>query len=93
MVDGMTRKITISLPDDVAERLAQEGNVSAYVTESVRRRLESESFRAALRARGFDITDEGVAAAGEELDRLRASITPELERRAAEIRASFSRTR
>jgi predicted transcriptional regulator len=88
----MTRKITISLPDDVAERLAQQSNVSAYVTESVRRRLESESLREALVARGFNITDEGVAAAGLELARLRASFTPELEQRAADIRASVGRS-
>lgn len=89
----MTRKIAISVPDDVAERLARESNVSAYVTESVRRRMESESLREALVAHGFAITDEGVAAAGDELDRLRATITPEMERRAAEIRASFGRPR
>jgi hypothetical protein len=88
----MTRKITISLPDDVAERLARESNVSAYVTDSVRRRMQSESFREALRARGFEITDEDMTRAGEELDALHASITPELERRAAEIRATFRRS-
>jgi hypothetical protein len=93
MVGGMTRKIAISVPDDVAERLARESNISAYVTESVRRRMEGESLRAALRARGFNITDDGVAGVGEELERVRASITPELERRAAEIRASLRRRR
>jgi hypothetical protein len=54
--------------------------------------MERDSLREALRARGFEVTAEGVAAAGAELDRLRASFTPELERRAAEIRASVGRT-
>jgi len=54
--------------------------------------VEHQSWRDALTAR-FEITDEGLAAAGEELDRLRASITPELERRAAEIREMIGRPR
>jgi hypothetical protein len=53
--------------------------------------VEAQSLREALAARGFEITDEAVAAAGEELDRLRASFTPELERRAAEIREMIGR--
>jgi hypothetical protein len=32
----MTAKISISLPDDAAERLSQQPNVSAYVTEALR---------------------------------------------------------
>ena len=35
----MTKKIAISIPDDVAEKLGEIDNVSAYVTEAVRRRM------------------------------------------------------
>jgi hypothetical protein len=59
----MTKKITISIPDDVAERLAAGDveNVSAYITEAVRRRIEVEQTRDFLRARGINVTEEGVA--------------------------------
>jgi transposase-like protein len=81
----MTKKLAVSVPDDVAERLARETNVSAYVTEAVRQRMRSEQTREMLRSLGFKITDEGVARAGEEFRRLRESITPELRAEAAEL--------
>jgi hypothetical protein len=58
----MTKKITISIPDDVAERLAAGDveNVSAYITEAVRRRIVVENTRDFLRARGINVTEEGV---------------------------------
>jgi hypothetical protein len=58
----MTKKIAISIPDDVAERLAAGDieNVSAYITEAVRRRIVVESTRDFLRAHGVNVTDEGV---------------------------------
>jgi hypothetical protein len=84
---GMTRKLAISVPDDVAERLDREGNVSAFIVESVRRRMRAESVRQTLTDAGFTLTDEGIAAAGRHLDELRAAITPEVRQKAAEIRA------
>src|SRR5689334_23302056 len=39
---GMTKKIAISVPDDVAARLEREPNVSAFVTEAVRTRMDAE---------------------------------------------------
>jgi hypothetical protein len=83
----MTKKIAISVPDDVADRLAREPNVSAFVTESVRRRMSAERVRSAMTNLGITLTDEGVANAGRKLDELQASITPELRRQAAELRA------
>jgi hypothetical protein len=83
----MTRKIAISLPDDVAARLEREPNVSAFVAESVRMRMTAENVRATLRAAGFALTVEGQARVSAELDALRAGITPELRRQAAELHA------
>ncbi|MFF0471324.1 hypothetical protein ACFYPX_28280 [Micromonospora zamorensis] len=89
----MTKKIAISVPDDVAERLAEETNVSAFITDSVRQRMASERTRRALRQVGFRLTDEGLAEAGRKLDEAHAKITPELRSKAAALLAEASRGR
>ncbi|MCW3840417.1 hypothetical protein ONA70_09955 [Micromonospora yasonensis] len=50
----MSRRVTISVPDDVAEQLDQlpARQVSAYVTEALRRRRVSDDMRTALRTAG-----------------------------------------
>ena len=58
-MDGMTKKITVSLPDDVAERLASEDNASAYVTDAVRRSMIRETTHAILAQSGVVVTEEG----------------------------------
>jgi hypothetical protein len=89
----MTKKIAISVPDDVADRLAKEPNVSAFITESVRRRMLAERVRRSMTDAGITLTDEGLANAGRKLDELQASITPELRREAAELRARIKNGR
>ncbi|MEU4474231.1 hypothetical protein [Micromonospora sp. NPDC023888] len=89
----MTKKIAISVPDDVAERLAEESNVSAFITDSVRQRMAGERTRRALRQVGFQLTDEGLAEAGRKLDEARAKITPELRAKAAALLGEASRGR
>ncbi|MEU4792911.1 hypothetical protein ACFWRG_22020 [Micromonospora tulbaghiae] len=89
----MTKKIAISVPDDVAERLAQEPNVSAFVTESVRQRMAGEHTRHTLRQVGFRLSDGGLADAGQALDEAQAKITPELRARAAALLSESSRGR
>jgi hypothetical protein len=83
----MTKKIAISVPDDVADRLSYESNVSAYITDAVRRRMDAERTREMMKSAGFDITEEGLAEAASALDEVRASITPELRVKAQRIRA------
>ena len=83
---GMTKKIAISVPDDVAEHLARQPNVSAYITESVRRRVESDDVRAKLRSVGFAITDASVAAARAEYGEIMGAVTPELRAEAEKLR-------
>ena len=61
MLFGMTtRRISISVPDDVAERLDREENASAYITGAVRARMRRESVRDVLTAAGFDISTDAV---------------------------------
>jgi hypothetical protein len=50
----MSRRVTISVPDDVAEQLdvLPARQVSAYVTEALRRRRASDEMREALSAAG-----------------------------------------
>lgn len=50
----MTRRLTISLPDDVATELDElpTGQVSSFVAEALRRRRVSDAARAALGAAG-----------------------------------------
>jgi hypothetical protein len=50
----MTKRVTVSLPDDVADRLAAlpDRQVSPYVAEAIRRRQAGEDMRDILRAAG-----------------------------------------
>ncbi|SCF01174.1 hypothetical protein GA0074696_2209 [Micromonospora purpureochromogenes] len=66
MLCGMTkpvRKLSISVPPDVAERLEQEPNASAYITQAVRDRMRLDALDAELAHAGIEITERGVAAA------------------------------
>ena len=63
----MTTRQTISFPDDVAMAMSDvpSGQVSAYVTEAVRRRIQSDAARVALRAAGHrEFPFDPVASAG-----------------------------
>jgi predicted anti-sigma-YlaC factor YlaD len=76
----MTRRITVSLPDDVAQYLDKHPNSSAIVTEAVRSHMQrGATTRAMLEAAGFAITDEGVA-------RWRDKLRPPTEAQKAESR-------
>jgi hypothetical protein len=66
----MTRKITISVPDDVAARLDQVDNVSAYFTALARRDLRRETGLRQLSEAGFELSPDGMDRAR---DRLRAA--------------------
>jgi hypothetical protein len=76
----MTRRITVSLPDDVAEYLDQHPNTSAAVTEAVRAHMhQAATTRAMLQSAGFNITDEGMA-------RWHDAVRPATEEQRAESR-------
>jgi hypothetical protein len=82
----MTKKIAISIPDDVAERLAAGDieNVSAYVTEAIRRQIATEQLRKDLARSGIHVTKEGVDRWRRVLAEKRAQMTPEMWRAARE---------
>ncbi len=61
-VASVTRRFSISLPDDVAAELDQVDNASAYVAEAIRLRRRRETVRRVLADAGYEVTDEGVAA-------------------------------
>jgi hypothetical protein len=63
----MTRKLSISLPDDIAEHLDHVENASSYIADAIRRKRRMERTREMFARHGLQITDEGVARAGEKL--------------------------
>jgi hypothetical protein len=74
----MSKRVTVNVPDDVAERLGQEPNASAFVTAAVRERMEREQTRRLLAEHGFPpITDEGIAKARERRLAVDARLTVE----------------
>jgi CO dehydrogenase/acetyl-CoA synthase beta subunit len=84
----MTKKIAISLPDDVADRVAREENASAFITDAIRVRMSSEKTQAILRGLGFELSAEDMAQAASESAAARAAATPELRAKAAALRAA-----
>jgi hypothetical protein len=78
----MTRRITVSLPDDVAEYLDQHPNSSAVVAEAIRARMERyETTRKMQESVGFVSTEETRAWARAALRRLTPDQKTEVGRR------------
>jgi hypothetical protein len=75
----MTKRITVTLPDEVAASLEHLPNVSAYVTEAIVRRQRASRLRAEFAARGIPITDDGLARMRE---RVQAKYAAQAARRA-----------
>jgi hypothetical protein len=72
----MTRKLSISLPDDVAEQLDHVENVSAYIADAIRMKNRREATLRMLQEHGHNITEEDLprirAKWGERLSRPRS---------------------
>jgi predicted transcriptional regulator len=79
----MSKRVTVNLPDDVADRLGQEPNISAFVTDALRERMSRERTITLLAEHGFRVTEAGRARARERLAEARQRMTPE---RFAELR-------
>ncbi|MEV4826286.1 hypothetical protein [Micromonospora sp. NPDC049274] len=71
------RKLSISVPPDVAERLEHETNASAYITQAVRDRMRLDALDAELAHQGIQITDQGVAEARARRAAVEAEWSPE----------------
>jgi hypothetical protein len=82
----MTRKIAISLPEDIADHLRDKPNVSAYVAESIRRRIDADDVRGRLAGLGFDLDDAALHIARSEFEAARAGIDDDLRVAAAALR-------
>jgi predicted transcriptional regulator len=59
---SMSKRITVYLPDDVAARVEQSSNASAFITSAVRSAIRREEMQRALSEAGINVTPEGVAA-------------------------------
>jgi metal-responsive CopG/Arc/MetJ family transcriptional regulator len=57
---SMTRRFSISLPDDVAAELDHVDNASAYIADAIRMRRRRERTREVLTNAGYRVTDDGV---------------------------------
>ncbi|GAA1822013.1 hypothetical protein GCM10009682_47800 [Luedemannella flava] len=68
----MTRRISISLPDDVAAELDNVDNASAYIAEAIRQRRRRDSVRRVVAEAGYEITDDGIARMRDAVARLEA---------------------
>jgi predicted transcriptional regulator len=58
----MSKRITVYLPDDVAARVEQTANASAFVASALRSAIRREETQRALSEAGIEVTAEGVAA-------------------------------
>ena len=57
----MTRRITISLPDDVADYAERAGrNTSGFIADVLRRRMRADSLRNRWAELGYTVTDDDV---------------------------------
>jgi Arc/MetJ-type ribon-helix-helix transcriptional regulator len=78
----MTKRVTVSLPDDVAEYLEQEENASSAVADALRARMNRGAATAAmLRAAGFDLDEERLRQGRAKLPALDADAKDEIGRR------------
>jgi hypothetical protein len=57
----MTRRFSISLPDDLAAELDNVDNASAYIAEAIRLRRRHEMTRQVVADAGYHVTEDGVA--------------------------------
>jgi metal-responsive CopG/Arc/MetJ family transcriptional regulator len=76
---SMTRRFSISLPDDVAAELDHVDNASAYIAEAIRLRRRSEAARNVLANAGYRVTDEGIQHMRERVHGLEARRTQLIE--------------
>ncbi|MCZ7436085.1 hypothetical protein O7598_06755 [Micromonospora sp. WMMC241] len=57
----MTRRISLSLPDDVAEYVQRSpGRTSAFIADVLRRKMRADGLRVRWAEHGYAVTDESV---------------------------------
>ncbi|MFG3603252.1 hypothetical protein [Micromonospora chersina] len=60
---GAVRKLSISVPPDVAERLEREPNASAFLVHAARALMRREALDAELAHQGIAVTEDGITRA------------------------------
>jgi predicted transcriptional regulator len=85
----MTRKLSISLSDDLAAHLDGVENASAVIAAALRKHIMATNVRQALIRQGFDITDNGIEEARREYDAALETITDETRIVAARMYADI----
>jgi hypothetical protein len=74
----MTVRIAVSLPDDVAERLAREPNVSRFVAEAIRQQIRRERSLDLLARAGYRFDDGDIEEGQRLITEHQGAVTPEL---------------
>ncbi|RAO58956.1 hypothetical protein [Micromonospora saelicesensis] len=74
----MSTEFVIELPDELADRLAEEPDISAFVTECVRKDMADERILHTLRQAGFALSPAHLKRARRVLNAALEQITPEL---------------
>ncbi|WP_203899217.1 hypothetical protein [Virgisporangium aliadipatigenens] len=87
----MTVRIAVSLPDDVAERLAREPNVSRFVAEAVRQQIRRERSMDLLAQAGYVFDETDIEAGQQLITEHLGSVSPELAARADERLSRWKR--
>jgi len=59
----MSKRITVYLPDDVADRVEESPNASAFITSAVRAAMRREETERALHEAGITVTPEEIGRA------------------------------
>ena len=85
---GMTKRVTVSLPDDIAAYLDRADNASAAVADALRAKMDrAAATEALLRAAGDEITEAGRARARNGLTPMTAEQRAEIQRRRELLRS------
>jgi hypothetical protein len=87
----MTKKLTVSLPDDIADRLGREANVSAFVAMAIRRQMDRERTVELLAQAGYDLTVGHAEAGFDRLHDAQRQMTADLRRQADDLLAGARR--
>lgn len=95
----MPKEITISVPEEVADRLEQESDVSLYISKAILSQMRLEPMRRKVDPRVMqevhdriesNFTDEERAQVRRELDEAAAKMTPELREWARQLLAEHA---
>ncbi|RQX06144.1 hypothetical protein [Micromonospora arida] len=74
----MSTELVIELPDELADRLAEEPDISAFLTDCIRKDMTDERILRKLRQAGFALSPAHLKRAGRVVNAALEQITPKL---------------